>query len=157
MKAVLTSLNRAFLPIYRSRFNFPTLNLSAYSHIHNHCLAVLCKFLGNFRTFWETTSFPGSLILPPGNEVVWERDIFFSKNRLNWGKYEIWNIKDLMDLKNWNFKWRISRRIPNIPLPTWGPHLAVINCLVVFPTHFNPKNSLLIILQISLLFMYNPP
>ena len=27
-----------------------------------------------------------------------------------------------------------------------------INCLVVFPTHFNPNNSLLISLQISLLF-----
>ena len=28
-----------------------------------------------------------------------------------------------------------------------------VNCLVVFPTHFNPDNSLLIFLQISLLFM----
>ena len=28
-----------------------TLNLSAY--LINHCLAVLCKFLGNFWAFWE--------------------------------------------------------------------------------------------------------
>ena len=27
-----------------------------------------------------------------------------------------------------------------------------VNCLVVFPTHFNPNNFLLILLQISLLF-----
>ena len=31
-----------------------------------------------------------------------------------------------------------------------------VNCLVVFPTHFNPNNSLLILLQISLLFMCSP-
>ena len=30
------------------------------------------------------------------------------------------------------------------------------NSLVVFPTHFNPNNSLLILLQISFLFMCNP-
>ena len=30
------------------------------------------------------------------------------------------------------------------------------NCLVVFATHFNYNNSLLISLQISLLFMFNP-
>ena len=29
-------------------------------------------------------------------------------------------------------------------------------CLVVFPTYFNPNKSLLIILSISLLFMYTP-
>ena len=34
----------------------------------------------------------------------------------------------------------------------WG----VVNCLVVFPTHFNPNNSLLILFQISLLFMFIP-
>ena len=33
---------------------------------------------------------------------------------------------------------------------------GVVNCLVVFPTHFNQNNSLLIILQISLLFMCIP-
>ena len=33
---------------------------------------------------------------------------------------------------------------------------GVVNCLVVIPTHFNPNNSLLIILQISFLFMYTP-
>ena len=33
---------------------------------------------------------------------------------------------------------------------------GVVNCLVVFPTHFNQNNSLLIILQISLLLMFTP-
>ena len=37
-----------------------------------------------------------------------------------------------------------------------GALIGVVNCLVVFPTHFHPNNSLLIILQISLLFMYIP-
>ena len=32
----------------------------------------------------------------------------------------------------------------------------VVNCLVVFPTHFNPNDSPLILLQISLLFMCTP-
>ena len=43
-----------------------------------------------------------------------------------------------MYLENWNLKWRISRRIP------------------VFPTHFNPNNSLSILPQNSLLFMCTP-
>ena len=34
-----------------------------------------------------------------------------------------------------------------------GLSFAMVNDLVVFPTHFNPNNSLLILLQISLLFM----
>ena len=49
MKAVLTSLNTAFLPISWSRFK--PLNLSAY--LINLCLVVLCKFLGEFWAFWE--------------------------------------------------------------------------------------------------------
>ena len=61
-----------------------------------------------------------------------------------------------MDLKNWILKWRISRRPPNSSLPTWAISFGVVNCLVVFPTHFNPKNSLLILLQISLFFMFTP-
>ena len=32
-----------------------TLNLSAY--LINHCLAVLCKFLGDFWSFWERDNF----------------------------------------------------------------------------------------------------
>ena len=67
-----------------------------------------------------------------------------------------------MDLENWKLKWRISRWTPNGPLPTrgylffggWG--VGKVNCLVVFPTHFNPNNPLLILLQISLLFMFTP-
>ena len=63
----------------------------------------------------------------------------------------------LMDLENWNLKWRISRLTPNSPLPI-QPELSfgVVNCLVVFSTHFNPNNSFLILLQISLLFMFTP-
>ena len=41
-----------------------------------------------------------------------------------------------------------------------GSHLGlsfgVVNCLVMFPTHFNPNNSLLLILQISLLSTCTP-
>ena len=69
-----------------------------------------------------------------------------------------------MDLKNWSSKWRISKWTPNSPLPTWGSFCFVffgggkrVNCLVVFSTHFNPNNSLLILLQISVLFMCTPP
>ena len=55
MKAALTSLNTAFLPISRSHFKRSTLNLSAY--FINHCLAVLCKLLGKFWAFWERDIF----------------------------------------------------------------------------------------------------
>ena len=57
---------------------------------------------------------------------------------------------------NWNLKWRIRRRIPNSPLPTRGSLFWGVNCLVVFPIHFKPNNSLLISLQISLLFRCTP-
>ena len=50
------------------------------------------------------------------------KEIFFLKG---WVKLrKIRNVEDLMDLENWNLKWRISRQIPNIPLPTWGSHLG---------------------------------
>ena len=58
VKAALMSLNTAFLPTSRSHF---MLNLSVY--FINHCLAVLCKFLGDFWAFWK--------------------ELFFSKDRLN--------------------------------------------------------------------------
>ena len=67
-----------------------------------------------------------------------------------------------MDLENWNLKWRISRWTPNSILPNPVSLLflfffffaGVVNCLVVFPSHFNPNNSLLKLLHISLLFMF---
>ena len=62
VKAVLTSLNTAFLLISRSR---ATLNLCAY--LINHCLAVLCKFLGDFL----------------GILGILGKRYFFSKDRLN--------------------------------------------------------------------------
>ena len=37
-----------------------------------------------------------------------------------------------------------------------GSLLASELCGIVFPTYFNPNNSLLILLQISLLFMFTP-
>ena len=51
VKAVLRSHYTAFLPISQSRFK----RLSAY--LINHCLAVLCKFLGDFWAFWEREIF----------------------------------------------------------------------------------------------------
>ena len=59
-----------------------------------------------------------------------------------------------MDLEYWNLKWRISKHIES---PTnLGLSFGLVNCLVVFPTHFNPNNSPLISLQISLLFLFTP-
>ena len=55
MKAALTSLNMAFLPGNISVTFQAKLNLSAY--FINHCSAVLCKFLGDFWTFWERDIF----------------------------------------------------------------------------------------------------
>ena len=53
MKAALTSLNTAFANI--SVTFQATLNLPAY--FFNHCLAVLCKFLGDFWALWERDIF----------------------------------------------------------------------------------------------------
>ena len=54
VKAVLTSLNTAFLPISRCTFQ-AILNLSAY--FVDHSLVVLCKFLGDFWAFWKIDIF----------------------------------------------------------------------------------------------------
>ena len=62
MKAVLTSLNMAFLPISSSRFNERQIPL--FISLTRQCFAVLCKVLGDFGAFWE-------------------RDIFFSKDKLH--------------------------------------------------------------------------
>ena len=37
-----------------------------------------------------------------------------------------------------------------------GLSFGAVICLEVFPAHFNPNNYLLILLQISLLFMFTP-
>ena len=64
MKAVLTSLKRPFCQYLA--------HVSSHAKSpHNHCLAVLCKFLG---------------IL--GKRVVF----FFSKDRINRGNYEMLKI-----------------------------------------------------------------
>ena len=76
MKAVFTSLNtRGLSANILVKFQ-ATLNLSAY--FINHCLVVLCKFLGDFGAFLE-------------------RDTFFSKDWLNLREK---NVEDLMDLEN---------------------------------------------------------
>ena len=49
MKAALTSLNTAFLQMNISVTFQAPLNL--YAYFINHCLVVLCKFLGDF--FWH--------------------------------------------------------------------------------------------------------
>ena len=54
VKAVLRLLNTAFSANISVTFQ-ATLNLSAY--LINHCLAVLCKFLGDFWAFWERDIF----------------------------------------------------------------------------------------------------
>ena len=91
---------------------------NAYAYIINHCLAVLRKFLGDFWAFWE-------------------RDIF---------SVGIGEIEE--NMKCWRFDgiWREEladghQTVPYQPGALfWG-----VNCLVVFPTYFNPNNSLLII------------
>ena len=55
MKAVLTSLNTAFLRANISVTLQATLNLTA--HFINLCLVVLCLFLGDFWAFWERDIF----------------------------------------------------------------------------------------------------
>ena len=55
MKAVLTSLIKHGLSANISVTFQATLNLSA--HFINHCLAVLCKCLGDLGAFWERDIF----------------------------------------------------------------------------------------------------
>ena len=70
MNAALTSLNTAFLPISRSHIKRRLISLLISL---TTVWWVLCKFLGDFLAFWE-------------------RDIFFSKDRLNRGNYEMLKI-----------------------------------------------------------------
>ena len=44
----------------------------------------------------------------------------------------------------------------NTKQPPTNLGLSWVNRVIVFPAHFNPNNSLLILLQISLLFMCTP-
>ena len=87
-----------------------TLNLSAY--FINHCLAVLCKFLGEFWAFWE-------------------RDIS-SQSWGDWGKYEMLKIW-------WIWKIKIEDVYQTVPYQPIGLSFGVVNCLVVFPTQFTQQ------------------
>ena len=94
-KAVLTSLNTAFLPISRSRFKQRLIFvLITITTIWRFCVNI-------WMVFWH-----------------FGKEITFLKGYVKLGK--IWNADDLMDLENWNLNWRVSRQIPNSPLPTWG-------------------------------------
>ena len=55
MKIALTSLTRPLISANTSATFQATLSLSAY--FINRCLAVLCKFLGDFWAFWERDIF----------------------------------------------------------------------------------------------------
>ena len=55
-----------------------------------------------------------------------------------------------MDLESWNLKWTINTDTKQSPT-IMGLFIEGVNCLIVFPTHFNLNNSLLKLLQISLL------
>ena len=96
-----------------------------------HCLAVLCKFLGSF----------GKEIFPPKGQVKLRK---------------IGNVEDLMDLENWNLKWRIRRWTPNSTLPTWGSLLRGQLSGSVSSPFQSQHYSLLLSLEISLLFMCTP-
>ena len=127
-KLIMSSLNMTFLPISHSCFRLMP-NPSAY--LMNRHFVILCKFWMIFGHF--------------GKEI-----------KLNWGKMKImfWWICEI---------WIYSEECwwtPNSPLPTWGSLFSlegrgVVNCLTVFPSHYNLNNSLLQ-LQIWLLFMFTP-
>ena len=104
------------------------LNSSAY--LINHCWQFCVNFWVIFGHFGK--------------------EIFISVLK---GKVKLRKIWTVEDLENWNSKWRISRWTPNRPLPTWSTILGE-STVRVLPTHFNPNNSLLILLQISLLFVF---
>ena len=61
MKATLTSLNTAFCQY----FGHVSSDANLYGYFVNHCLAVFCKFLGDFLG------------------ILGKRGFFFSKDRLN--------------------------------------------------------------------------
>ena len=51
----LTSLNTAFLPEYLGHVSSNSKSLFLFHY--NHCLAVLCKLLGDSWAFWERDIF----------------------------------------------------------------------------------------------------
>ena len=76
--------------------------------------------------------------------TLWERDIFFfSKDRFKYRRFDgFWKLKLIGGYQTVHTNLGLS--------------FGVVNCVVVFPTYFNPNNSLLIILEISLLFTCTP-
>ena len=86
--------------------------------------------------FWVIFGHFGKEILP-----------VFSKDGLNWGKYEMLKIWWIWKIEIWREELVDGpQTVPYQPGALfWG-----VNCLVVFPAHFNPDNFLLLLLQISL-------
>ena len=128
------STQRSSLKTFKTGVHVKAVLTWFNAYNHNRCFAALCKDLGDFWSFWE-------------------RDIFFSKNRFNWGKYKmlkiwcVWKIEIRGD--------ELVDRYQTVPF-NLGLSFGAVKCLVVFPTRFNPNNSLLMILQISLLFTCTP-
>ena len=88
-------------------------------------MAVLCKFWSDICAFWES-------------------DIFFSKDRLNWGKYETSKIRWIWKIEIWSEELVDGYQTV---LSNLGLSFGLTSCLAMIPTHFNPNNSLLIIVQ----------
>ena len=116
MKAVLTFLNMAFLPISRSRFKQRwILMLILATTVKRFCV----NFGVIFGHIWKV--------------------IFFSKDRLNWGKYEMLKFWWISKIEFWSEELVDGHQRGVLSLAGGGG----VNCLVVFPTHFNPNNSIL--------------
>ena len=82
------------------------------------------------------------------------KEIFFFSKILKWGKYVMLKIWWIWKIKIWSQELVDGHQtVPYQPgaLFFWGGGGGWgVNCLVVFPTHFNPNNSLLISLQIPM-------
>ena len=121
VKAVLTSLNTALLPISRSRFKRRWISLFI-------SLTFGWRFCENF---WVSFGHFGKFF-------------FFSKDRLNWGKYEMLQICWTWKIEIWS-----EELVDGYQTVPYKPG-------TVFPTHLNLNNSLLIMLQILLPFTCTP-
>ena len=117
LKAVFTSLNEAFVPISRSRFKQCQIPpLRTFTSVLRFCIN-FCVIFGRFV-----------------NEIL------FSKDRLNSGKYKMLKIWWILKIEIWSEE--LIDRHQTVPYKP-GILFRGVNCLVVSPTHFNLKNSLL--------------
>ena len=84
---------------------------------------------------------------------IFRKELFFLKDRLNWGKYEVLKIWWIWKIDIWSEELVDGHQtVPYQPkLSFWG-----LSCLLVFSTHFNPNDFLLKLPQISLPFICTP-